>query len=68
MSVVIENNKYLVRVHWHSYSQNWNDICAYAVESFGLPGDKFSTVVNHEYMDFIFCDEKDAIVFSLAVL
>jgi hypothetical protein len=67
MPVVIEDNKYRVRIHWQSYNQNWNEICATAIEYFGLPGDKFSTVVCQEYMDFCFKDETDAILFSLKV-
>jgi len=67
MPVVIEDNKYRVRIHWQSYNQNWNEICATAIEYFGLPGDKFSTVVCQEYMDFCFKDETDAIWFSLKV-
>jgi hypothetical protein len=65
MPVVIEDDKYVVRIHWKSYNQNWNEICAIAVDYFGLPGDKFTTSVCKDYMDFRFTDEIDAIWFSL---
>jgi hypothetical protein len=65
--VVIEDNKYRVRINWQSYNQNWNEICAIAIEYFGLPGDRFSTSVCHDYMDFCFNNETDAIWFSLKV-
>ncbi len=65
MPVVIENNKYVVRIVWKDYNQNWNDICAIAIEYFGLPGDRFNTVVCQDYMDFCFKNETDAIWFSL---
>lgn len=65
MPVVIDNGKYVVRIHWKDYNQNWNEICATAVEYFGLPGDKFSTDICQDYMDFVFTDETDAMWFSL---
>jgi hypothetical protein len=65
MPVVIENNKYRVRIVWKDYNQNWNEICATAIEYFGLPGDRFSTSVCKDHMDFFFKEETDAIWFSL---
>jgi hypothetical protein len=65
MPVVIDKDKYLVRISWKKYNQDWNEICAVAIELFGLPGDKFHTAVCEDYMDFYFKDEKDAIFFSL---
>jgi hypothetical protein len=44
----------------------WNETCAWAVEKFGLPGDKYETQVTEDYMDFYFKDERDAIHFQLA--
>jgi len=67
MPVVIDNNKYRVRIVWEDYNQNWNDICATAVEYFGLPGDRFITSITQDYMDFCFSSEIDAIWFSLKV-
>jgi hypothetical protein len=67
MPVVIDDNKYRVRIHWKNYNQNWNEICAVAIEYFGLPGNKFRTDVCQDYMDFVFKEETDAIWFSLKV-
>ncbi len=62
--------KYLVRIPWkHGDTvSSWNEVCAWALETFGLPGDKFITHPTDEFMDFIFVEEKDAIYFSLSCL
>jgi tRNA(Glu) U13 pseudouridine synthase TruD len=56
-----------VRIPWitgyNSYA--WNEICASAIEKFGLPGDRYYTHATEEYMDFYFTDERDAILFQL---
>lgn len=57
--------KYTVRVDW---SSDWNETCASAVEIFGLPGDKFITHAELDYMTFTFKHEVDAVHFSLACL
>ena len=44
---------------------SWNETCAWAIEQFGLPGDKFETHATKDYMDFYFHKEEDAIHFSL---
>lgn len=57
-----------VRIPWetnHIHSK-WNETCAWAVEQFGLPGDRFTAHATEEYMDFYFVDERDAILFELA--
>jgi len=43
----------------------WNETCAWVIEKFGLPGDKYETHVTEDYMDFYFTDERDAILFQL---
>ena len=56
-----------VRISWqtnYKYAM-WNETCAYAIEKFGLPGDKYETHVTEDYMDFYFKDERDAIIFQL---
>jgi len=57
-----------VRISWMigDTISDWNDTCARAIELFGLPGDKFTTHLTTDYMDFIFKDEKDAILFELS--
>lgn len=55
-----------VRISWKKGDIiDWNETCAWVVEQFGLPGDKFETHATEDYMDFYFKDEKDAILFEL---
>jgi hypothetical protein len=55
-----------VRIPWKKGDIiDWNETCAWAIEQFGLPGDKFTTVPTVDYMDFIFVEDCDAIHFSL---
>lgn len=60
--------KSTVRIYWRREYDNesmWNEVCAWAIEYFGLPGHRFNTHVNVDYMEFIFDDPKDALVMSL---
>ena len=57
-----------VRIPWErNYDTEtwWNEVCARAIERFGLPGDKFTTHANIHYMDFIFKSNKDALIFAI---
>ena len=56
-----------VRIPWQENHDipTWNQTCAWAVEQFGLPGDRYETHATEEYMDFYFKDERDAIIFEL---
>ena len=56
-----------VRIPWKKGDTitSWNETCAWAIEQFGLPGEKFVTHPREEYMDFLFFDERDAIHFML---
>lgn len=56
-----------VRIPWKKGDtiSNWNETCIWAIEQFGLPGDKFETHPTADYMDFYFRDERDAIHFNL---
>lgn len=54
---------YLVRIHWTT--RPWNEICVYALEKYGLPGGKYTTKAETDYMDFYFKDDKDALWFRL---
>lgn len=62
--------KYTVKIEWKNGDSipNWDEKCVYALETFGLPGDRFITHPNEDYMEFIFKSEVDAIHFTLAVL
>ncbi len=57
-----------VRIAWsrefHN-AQQWNEVCAWAVERFGLPGDRFQSHANENYMDFVFTSNKDALLMAL---
>jgi len=58
-----------VRLSWESKDDNrtWDKACIYAVETFGLPGDRFECHSNEEWMDFEFTDDKDALMFLMGV-
>jgi len=57
-----------VRIPWsreHDNIYKWNEVCARAIEMFGLPGDRFQTSANVNHMDFIFQSNKDALMFAI---
>jgi hypothetical protein len=57
-----------VRIPWVRQNKNevfWNEVCAWAIEYFGLPGDRFITHANIHCMDFVFKSNKDALVMAL---
>jgi len=43
----------------------WDEVCYKAIDLFGLPGDRYITDISTEWMDWIFKDPKDAIIFKL---
>jgi hypothetical protein len=43
----------------------WDEICMWAVETFGLPGERFEWHPAEDNMEFYFYDERDAIHFEL---
>lgn len=58
----------VITVPWQNQSNIWwNETCANIVEHFGLPGDKYTTEINENYMKFIFCDDRDALMCRLLV-
>jgi hypothetical protein len=44
---------------------NWNEACAWAIEQYGLPDERFTTHPSEDGMYFYFKDECDAIIFEL---
>lgn len=57
-----------VRIYWSREYDNetmWNEVCAWAIERFGLPGDRFQTHANVDYMEFVFESNKDALLMAL---
>ena len=57
-----------VRIPWSREYDNeykWNEVCVSAVERFGLPGNRFQTHANVDYMDFVFESNKDALMMAI---
>ena len=57
-----------VRIPWSKDFDNehkWNEVCAWAVERFGLPGDRFTTHPYIDYMDFVFKSNRDALMMAI---
>lgn len=46
-------------------SESWNEICAWVIEQFGMPGTRYTWHPNEDYMQFYFHHEEDAIHFML---
>jgi len=59
--------KYNVRLFYNEFKllPKFNEICIWAIETYGCPGKRFITHPHENYMDFIFKEKKDAIHFSL---
>jgi hypothetical protein len=50
-----------VRLPWEGQSNYfWNEACADIIEVFGMPGGRFTSNPQHDYMDFFFKSKKDA--------
>ena len=57
-----------IRIDWTREFDNetmWNEVCAWAIERFGLPGDRFETHANVNFMEFVFKSNKDALLMAL---
>jgi len=57
-----------VRIPWTIKTDNegyWNEVCVWAIDYFGLPGQRFQTHANIDYMDFVFNSNKDALMFAI---
>lgn len=57
-----------VRIPWTRERDNiylWNEVCIRAIEIYGLPGDRYQTHANVNYMDFVFKSNKDALMFAI---
>lgn len=57
--------RYLARIDWTSndYNERWNEMLARCVEVFGLPGGRYVTHVEENYMDFLFRNSHDRLLF-----
>jgi hypothetical protein len=57
-----------IRVPWqdpYNHGDMWNELLAWSVETYGLPGERVSFHPTEQYMDFAFNDEQDALMFQL---
>lgn len=58
-----------IRVPWQDpYDKDfmWNNLLSWTVETFGLPSDTtYQYHPDHDYMDFHFYNEQDALMFQL---
>ena len=57
-----------VQLEWRegrNGNEAWNEICAWTIEQFGMPGTRFTWHPREEHMDFYFHHEEDAIHFML---
>jgi len=55
------SNLNTVTVPWENQKDIWwNETCAYIIEQFGLPGNRYTTEVSVECMKFNFKTEQDA--------
>lgn len=59
-----------VQIPWSSKTNSnatWNEITASVVEHFGLPGDKYTTELSADYMNFIFNNDHDGLLCKILV-
>jgi hypothetical protein len=64
------DTEYLYPVHldWKNnpHMEHWNEVCAWAVEHFGLPGDRYCTEITEDYMTWFFETKQDQLIMTLA--
>ena len=57
-----------IRVPWenpYDKDHQWNELLAWTVETYGLPGERVSFHHTEQWMDFTFDTEQDALMFQL---
>ena len=57
-----------IRVPWedqYNHGDAWNELLAWCIETYGLPGEKVQFHPTAEFMDFTFDDEHNALMFQL---
>ena len=56
-----------VRIPWVTRNRptTWNEVCAWVLEEFGLPGDRYITHPDLDAMTYLFRDSKDAVLMTL---
>jgi hypothetical protein len=60
--------EYPVRLDWENnpYMEHWNEVCAWTIEHFGLPGHRYRTEINKDYMIWYFTESEDQLIMTLA--
>ena len=68
----LHDHKVAIPWEWRSVSNDldkklsmWNDAAAWAIEHFGLPGDRYICRPTKAAIEFWFKDEADALLFTL---
>ena len=58
--------RYKIRID-HTPGIEWDEVCYWAMNQFGAPGpwQRFDYDTTEDYMDFLFVNEQDAIMFTL---
>lgn len=57
-----------IQVPWENpYDKDymWNELLTWTMETYGLPGDRWTYHPTENYMNFDFPDEKDSLMFQL---
>lgn len=57
-----------IRVPWinpHDHEEAWNELLAWCIETYGLPGERVQFHPTTNYMDFAFNNEHDALLFQI---
>jgi hypothetical protein len=57
-----------IQVPWknpYDHGELWNELFAWALETYGLNGDRWTYTPTVDYMNFHFPDEQDALMFQL---
>ena len=57
-----------IQVPWENpYDKDymWNELLAWTMETYGLPGNRWTYHPTENFMDFHFPDEKDSLMFQL---
>ncbi len=66
----VSGKGYPVRIGWNAGAgegTGWNEICIRVLETFGLPGDKYTTEVSSQNMIFYFKEPEDALMAMLTL-
>lgn len=60
--------KHSVTLNWalRPQTERWNEICAWTVEHFGLPGHRYQTEITEHRMTWFFAEIQDKLLFVVA--